>query len=65
MLAENSESGYYVEKAHEWIIKARDITKRIGFDKTTVQKIVELATEILLNGNIMTIVEGMNDIVLE
>ena len=54
LLAENSESGY-VEKAHVRIIEAGHRAKLIGFDKTTAQKFVELATDILLNGNIKTI----------
>ena len=64
-----NENKFYKYVRQRWlaenIFEACDLAKRIGFDKTTAQKLVELATDILLNGNIKTIVEGMNDIVPE
>ena len=55
----------YERQRFKNIIEACDRAKRIGLDITTIQKLVELAMDLLLNGNIKTIVKGMNDIVLE
>ena len=49
----------------ENIIEACDRAKRIGLDLATKQELIELAMDLLLNGYIKTIVEGMNNIVLE
>ena len=49
----------------ENIIEACDRAKRIGLDIATKQELIELAMDLLLNGYIKTIVEGMNNIVLE
>ena len=63
LLADNSESGY-VEKAKERITEEDDRVRRcFPDDQITVQKIVELVTDVFLNENLKTVVEDTNDIV--
>lgn len=49
----------------ENIIEACDRAKYIGLDIATKQELIELAMDLLLNGHINTIVESMNNIVLD